>query len=263
MMLLHISVFLFFAGVIVFLGETDNGGPVFKAISTLFAATLTIYAVISSLPLIFPDCPYRFPPMKVFRVWILQKMHKRWRGKATFREQELGVIEQDTAVVEASALAWLLKVSETSEEKDDVEDAALAAMDQLTQSNEQRNAMLREGILHTLYRLFMDCEEDEENRMVRILPAIEALWKSDETTPGTQYTAKERVPSDDLHIAFYNKLVEVLETSQSQRLLGAAIQLPKQFSGYPVAEWPIASRLSIPKMIDQLENDRFNTEGGL
>jgi len=94
--------------------------------------------------------------------------------------------------------------------------------------------------------------------MVRLLPAIQALWKSD-TTSGSGNVKDRRVPLDDLHIAFFNKLIDILESSKRSRVVEVAIQLPKQLAGYRDAESAFYARLSLPRLIDQLENDRFTS----
>ncbi|KZT60132.1 hypothetical protein CALCODRAFT_150840 [Calocera cornea HHB12733] len=219
MMLLHVSVFLFFAGVIVFVEEVDN--IVFQAVTTMFTATLAVYAILSALPLFFPDCPYRFPLITVLRVWLLRRGYKH--RATSFREQELYTIQKDSSV-EARALAWLLRVSETSAQKADVEDATLTAMRQFSQTDEQCRAMLKEGTLATLYRLLVDCNEEEENRIIRLLEALEALWKSDAMTREI-YAAKDpHFMSSDLYVAFFLKLVNLLATSKSPRVQIAALQ---------------------------------------
>ncbi|EJT98693.1 hypothetical protein DACRYDRAFT_24282 [Dacryopinax primogenitus] len=253
--LLHISVFLFFAGLIVFLEELDI--TVFQATTTLFAVVLALYAVVSALPLLFPDCPFRFPLMKILRVWLLQKIRSR-RQQTSFRDQELAKIEQDSSGIEARALAWLLQISEMSSEKEDVEEAALAALKHLTQNEEQAKAMLKEGTLPTLYRLFMDCTDEEDERTVRVMRAIDALWRSNAMVSWIS-SKDRRAPLSDLHVAFFAKLVNLLETSDKHRIVEAAVQLPNQTAGFRHATSPIVAQVSIPKLIDQLENDRFAT----
>jgi hypothetical protein len=67
-LLLHVALFLFFTGLIIFLRSVDL--PI--SIATLIIVTLayTFYCASIWLPLIYPDCPYQHPMSDHFRKWL-------------------------------------------------------------------------------------------------------------------------------------------------------------------------------------------------
>ncbi|KAF5381352.1 hypothetical protein D9615_008340 [Tricholomella constricta] len=58
-MLLHISLFLFFAGLVLFLIPVNE--PLALVVVTILAGSVTLYTWCTLLPVIFSDCPYRTP----------------------------------------------------------------------------------------------------------------------------------------------------------------------------------------------------------
>ncbi|KZT60118.1 hypothetical protein CALCODRAFT_481000 [Calocera cornea HHB12733] len=212
MILLHISLFLFFAGLVVFLQDLNS--TLFQIVTPLVAATFAVYIIFSVLPLAFPDCPYRFPPITALRVWILNKLGKGRHRPTSVREREIYTIDQ-TPAVEPGAVAWLLRLTETSTEMTHVQHVALAALKHLAALEPQRRALLKEGVLETLYLLFLDCDPEKEDRIGLILSAIGALLDSKDTGASTPDGRDFRVVSKELYLAVFTKLVSLLENAKS------------------------------------------------
>jgi hypothetical protein len=58
-LLLHSSLFLFFAGLVAFLLPINL--PIAALAATILVAVVVVYVLLTLLPLIYLDCPYRTP----------------------------------------------------------------------------------------------------------------------------------------------------------------------------------------------------------
>ncbi len=141
--LLHVSLALFFAGLVVFMFSL--GMKVAWLVSIIGAATYTAYVIALILPLVYPYCPYkvpltffthrlyqfvnncliprvvlvlRYPYTHMFRHddhshlpgsndWLQDFLKSRQRKGPTLKEMELTHVQENAAKVDAQLLLWL------------------------------------------------------------------------------------------------------------------------------------------------------------
>jgi len=67
--LIHLSLFLFFAGIVIFLQNVNHG--VYRTVFWWIGLFSTLYGCITSLPIIRPESPYYTPLSKPVRVFFI------------------------------------------------------------------------------------------------------------------------------------------------------------------------------------------------
>lgn len=132
--LMHISLAVFFAGLIVYLRNLDT--PMSGVVTSVAVVGLAAYTGTNLLPLFRPDCPYKTPltlhshSVCIFLWSVYKKLLRTWkrtRQPATktpatdgdtialsLREVEIERVKQVAVEVEAQCLSWLFNISSNS-----------------------------------------------------------------------------------------------------------------------------------------------------
>ncbi len=113
--LLHISLTIFLAGLVVFLMALER--PIAYVILTLTGGSSALYVIAMFLPVLYPQCPYRTPLTDL--VFIACKELLRWTLKERYmqpyppsvRELELQSIESQSDSLDVQSLRWLYTMS--------------------------------------------------------------------------------------------------------------------------------------------------------
>lgn len=125
-LLLHLSLGLFFVGLVLSLLALQQG--IALVIGILFLATLMAYFVTNTLPLIFPECPYKTPLSSLgyaIIMWIIRqsftvqsaissRTSKFPARSKTLEDFEIHSAERSRAKHDLDALRWLYVRSSTS-----------------------------------------------------------------------------------------------------------------------------------------------------
>ncbi len=148
--LMHLTLGLFFAGLVVFLWGFSV--PLGIALACVTGIVFVAYVISVLLPVVYPECPYKttlslysFGPLKAFCRLLLRRGKKDVDSEGSLLERERRKIETDAEEIDAQALSWLHETSENDSVRtvvDQVLEVSRAAEDIRVERDEQPEAGL-------------------------------------------------------------------------------------------------------------------------